>query len=390
MAARHPRAAATLTGLLLGSSAAAVLAVVLALVAFGAARPGRPVAVQDLVEVGVAGIGALTAAWLALSCGLGAACVLGRALGAQWRAGERAFRRVAPVVVRRAVAGAVGASLGLGLVATGANAAPVVDATPVATASPVATAGTDAAAADVPVADGGAGAHDRGTAPIVDDLAVPDPLAPSLGWPTTTTPTTPAPSPSAVPSPTAVPSSTAVPSATAAPSPSAAPALSAAASPSGDPSPDPGPSPSAAASPGAAPTGAPAESSRGTWTPAPPVAPTVETSASAQDADPAGLAQDPVRPARGAARDQVVVLRGDSLWTIAAAHLPDGATAADVAAAWPRWYEANRDVVGDDPDVLLPGQILRIPDLPATGTTRTTQPDPTAATSAAPTTLEGR
>ena len=41
----------------------------------------------------------------------------------------------------------------------------------------------------------------------------------------------------------------------------------------------------------------------------------------------------------------VVVAAGDSLWSIAARHLPPSATDAQVAAAWPRWYEANS--VGD-------------------------------------------
>ncbi len=57
----------------------------------------------------------------------------------------------------------------------------------------------------------------------------------------------------------------------------------------------------------------------------------------------------------------VVVRRGDSLWAIAARHLGEGATDAEVAAQWPRWYAANRDVVGPDPDLIRPGQVLRPP-----------------------------
>ena len=60
--------------------------------------------------------------------------------------------------------------------------------------------------------------------------------------------------------------------------------------------------------------------------------------------------------------DEVVVHRGDTLWSIAAAHLGHDAGDAEVARAWPRWFEANRDVIGDDPDLLLPGQVLRVPD----------------------------
>lgn len=68
------------------------------------------------------------------------------------------------------------------------------------------------------------------------------------------------------------------------------------------------------------------------------------------------------RSAPGPAVAEVVVRRGDSLWAVAARHLGPGATDAEIAAAWPRWYAANREVVGPDPDVLLPGQVLRAPD----------------------------
>jgi nucleoid-associated protein YgaU len=62
-------------------------------------------------------------------------------------------------------------------------------------------------------------------------------------------------------------------------------------------------------------------------------------------------------------RGEVVVHRGDSLWSIAARHLGPGATDSEVADAWPRWFAANRDVVGPDPDRLLPGQVLRAPEV---------------------------
>ncbi|CCQ45543.1 putative uncharacterized protein [Pseudarthrobacter siccitolerans] len=57
----------------------------------------------------------------------------------------------------------------------------------------------------------------------------------------------------------------------------------------------------------------------------------------------------------------VTVLAGDTLWDIAAFALGPEATDVDVALAWPRWYEANRSVIGQNPDVLLPGQILQPP-----------------------------
>lgn len=63
-------------------------------------------------------------------------------------------------------------------------------------------------------------------------------------------------------------------------------------------------------------------------------------------------------------RDEVethVVKRGDTLWDIAEERLPEGASAADITAEWQRWYEANKDVIGSDPDLILPGQILQAP-----------------------------
>lgn len=56
-----------------------------------------------------------------------------------------------------------------------------------------------------------------------------------------------------------------------------------------------------------------------------------------------------------------VVVRGDSLWSIAAAHLGPGAGDDEVAAEWPRWYAVNRDLIGPDPDLILPGQVLTAP-----------------------------
>ncbi len=49
---------------------------------------------------------------------------------------------------------------------------------------------------------------------------------------------------------------------------------------------------------------------------------------------------------------------GDSLWSIAAAHLPEGAGDGEVASAWPRWWSANRGVIGSDPGLIRPGQRL--------------------------------
>lgn len=68
------------------------------------------------------------------------------------------------------------------------------------------------------------------------------------------------------------------------------------------------------------------------------------------------------RPHRGrAVSDHVVVRRGDTLWDIAARALGPDASIADVAASWPDWYAANRSTIGPDPDLILPGQLLRPP-----------------------------
>ncbi|MER7243928.1 hypothetical protein [Kribbella sp. NPDC000426] len=63
--------------------------------------------------------------------------------------------------------------------------------------------------------------------------------------------------------------------------------------------------------------------------------------------------------AGGAVR--VVVQEGDSLWALAARELGPGASNEAIAARWPEWYAANRQVIGDDPDLILPGLVLRVP-----------------------------
>lgn len=75
--------------------------------------------------------------------------------------------------------------------------------------------------------------------------------------------------------------------------------------------------------------------------------------------DEAGAALLAPSPRPGsAAIDTVTVRRGDSLWAIAARYLGPLATDAEIAREWPRWYAANRDLIGNDPDLVLPGQQL--------------------------------
>ncbi len=75
--------------------------------------------------------------------------------------------------------------------------------------------------------------------------------------------------------------------------------------------------------------------------------------------DPALLVR---RPGSDDEPAEVVVRRGDTLWEIAARHLGAGSSTAEVARAWPRWYAANRAVIGADPDLIRPGQRLRVPE----------------------------
>ncbi|MBA4608364.1 LysM peptidoglycan-binding domain-containing protein [Aeromicrobium sp. Marseille-Q0843] len=58
-----------------------------------------------------------------------------------------------------------------------------------------------------------------------------------------------------------------------------------------------------------------------------------------------------------------VVAPGDSLWSIVRSRSP-GADDASVGAAVDRWYRANRDVIGDDPDLIQLGQRLDPPGAP--------------------------
>jgi nucleoid-associated protein YgaU len=52
---------------------------------------------------------------------------------------------------------------------------------------------------------------------------------------------------------------------------------------------------------------------------------------------------------------------GDSLWSIAAHRLGPTATRAQIQREWPRWYTANRPLIGPDPNLIRPGTSLRIP-----------------------------
>ena len=60
-----------------------------------------------------------------------------------------------------------------------------------------------------------------------------------------------------------------------------------------------------------------------------------------------------------------VVVGGDSLWAIAERHLASrtGRTpsSSEIDRLWREIYEANHEIIGSDPDLIFPGQHLRIP-----------------------------
>jgi nucleoid-associated protein YgaU len=59
--------------------------------------------------------------------------------------------------------------------------------------------------------------------------------------------------------------------------------------------------------------------------------------------------------------ERVTVVEGDTLWRLAARTLPASARDARVANRWHHLYELNRDVIGDDPNLIQPGQRLLLP-----------------------------
>lgn len=78
-----------------------------------------------------------------------------------------------------------------------------------------------------------------------------------------------------------------------------------------------------------------------------------------------GLGLVTATPGTGRAVEEGVTVRaGDSLWSLTARYLGPDACAAEIARTWPRWWDHNREVVGPDPHLLLPGQVLLPPDLP--------------------------
>ena len=261
------RLAVTAAALSLTGAAALVVAALLALWVADQLGSTRLWRVESVVAVTVVTVGALACGWVAVSSLVAAACAGARAAGGGWRGGEAVVHRWAPGLVRRALAVALAAGVGLGTAV---------------------------------------GAHAASTVPV--DLA-PAVVTTDLGW---------APTADRLPAST---DATVVPG----------------------------------SSPDASPTAA-----GGTVAP---VAAPLPTSAAPPD-----LAH-PAPPGAHPAGRTVEVQPGDTLWAVAARSLGPGASDAAIAAEWPRWYGANASVIGPDPDLLQPGQVLVAPTAPD-GSTR--------------------
>lgn len=292
-------------GLWLASIAAGGVGTALAPRLVELARAAGRSQVDGLVELGIVAVGVAVLVWLAVSCGVAAGCLTARAAGGGWRRGEAWVHRWAPAVVRRAVVLAVGAGLGL-------------------------SAATGASAVDVPVST---------PAPSVSSTTVRTGAAADLGWVPTEQSAAPSSTP-ATPPPTAG---------------SVAPRSDAAA-PSGSPTVSvPAVSPTSPAVSTTTATDQSAAHGRSATTVP------VSRPEALHESAPVGTAASSTVPARAATAATVTVAPGDTLWAIAARHLPAGADDAQIAAAWPAWYAANAAAIGSDPDMVHPGQLLTVP-----------------------------
>jgi len=125
--------------------------------------------------------------------------------------------------------------------------------------------------------------------------------------------------------------------------------------------------------PGSAPTAHPtAPTARPTAPTARTPAPTARTTApAARTPAPRTPSTPQHRPAPQPATGRLTVRPGDSLWTIAARRLGGRPAAARIQREWPRWFAANRQLIGADPGLILPGTRLVVPrseSTPAGGT----------------------
>jgi hypothetical protein len=126
------------------------------------------------------------------------------------------------------------------------------------------------------------------------------------------------------------------------------------------------------AAPLAAPGAAAASTSAGNPAPSSsPPAPGTTTVPSWPMSPPPTVSATPAAPTPPPGR--YVVAAGDSLWRLAVAQLADPAPAR-VRTQVARWYAANRTVIGSDPSLIRPGQILLVPPVDPIGTSIGTAP----------------
>lgn len=308
--------------------------------------------VEPWVELGAVSVGALAALWVALSALVAVACVAAESAGRSWTTGERLLRRAAPAVVRHAARAAVGATVGAGLLVAGGTAhaaAPADD--PGVVAVDLGWRPSGAVAGGEGTASGN-GASERAastsrTTPGASS-ATADGSTTGSGGPSSTradaAPGQPAPVTSVLPS--SVPPSGVLGDAGTSLDPHRSQGATSATT---------GATPSTSAESAGA--GDTAESGGTHAAGAGDVNQGAEASARQRDAALA-VTRDVPGPETA---PEVVVVRGDSLWSIAARHLPAGSTDRQVAEAVERWYATNAHVVGADPDLVRPGQVLVAP-----------------------------
>lgn len=120
----------------------------------------------------------------------------------------------------------------------------------------------------------------------------------------------------------------------------------------------PAPVPPTTTTPTSTPTSTPPTSTPPTSTP-PTSTPSTSTPSPTPPSTPTTT---PARPSGRQPHDATArVHAGDSLWLLAARRLGGHAGTGDIAQYWPQIYAANQAVLGGDPSVIHPGQVLHLP-----------------------------
>ncbi len=319
------------------------------------------------VLVGLAGAGALLCLYLALIWGLAAAILLAGPAGRTGRMLLPALRVLAPRLARRVSMGAAVATATTGLVLGPALASEQLQ---LEESAPATSQTSQELPGDEPATPGPEAPQEPGAG---------EPL-PSLGWgedPATAAgepATSPAPDGEGDESPTTAPgqpSDEGTPQETGAEgteAPERAQESPRSKSPADEASPDSSETPDGAGSP---------DGSEASDTPVDPVQDSPEeppaagstrsatgsTQPSAGDDEAAGTGTDEAAGDADAPPPRtVVVQKGDTLWSLTDDVLgPGPEDPALLAEAWPLLHEQNRDVIGADPDLLVPGQVLTVP-----------------------------